>query len=165
CFDTPLAESAIVGISLGLALRGYRPVAEIQFAGFVYPALAQVISHVAKYRSRSHGMVSMPLTIRIPSFGGIGSPEHHSESPETYLAHTAGLKVVVPSTPADAYSLLRESIACDDPVLFLEPKRRYWTKEDLDLPVEAPPLGQAIVRRIGSEVRASRCGGHGGGGG
>lgn len=152
CFDTPLAESGIVGVSLGLAMRGYRPVAEIQFDGFVYPAFEQLISHVAKYRNRTRGLVSLPLTIRVPSFGGIGSPEHHSESPETYLAHTAGLKVVVPSTPADAYSLLRESIACDDPVVFLEPKRRYWTKDDVELPARTESIGEAVIRRSGRDA-------------
>jgi 2-oxoisovalerate dehydrogenase E1 component beta subunit len=152
CFDTPLAESAIVGVSLGLALRGYRPVPEIQFDGFMYPAFNQLVSHVAKYRNRSRGEAPMPITLRLPSFGGIGSPEHHSESPETYLAHTAGLKVVVPSTPSDAYSLLRDSIASDDPVVFLEPKRRYWSKEDIELPVRTEPIGQAVVRRPGKDV-------------
>jgi 2-oxoisovalerate dehydrogenase E1 component beta subunit len=152
CFDTPLAESAIAGVSLGLAMRGYRPVAEIQFDGFLYPALDQLISHIAKFRNRTRGRVAVPLTLRIPSFGGIGSPEHHSDSPETYLVHTAGLKVVVPSTPADAYSLLRESIRSDDPVMFLEPKRRYWMKEDLELPVQTEPIGRAAVRRPGDDV-------------
>ena len=135
CFDTPLAESAIVGISVGLALRGYRPVPEIQFDGFSYPAFDQIASHLAKYRNRTRGAEPMPVTLRVPSFGGIGSPEHHSESPETYFVHTAGLHVVVPSTPADAYSLLRESIASNDPVIFLEPKRRYWGRQELELPV------------------------------
>jgi 2-oxoisovalerate dehydrogenase E1 component subunit beta len=152
CFDTPLAESAIVGIAVGLALRGYRPVPEIQFDGFSYPAFDQIASHLAKYRNRSRGQVSMPVTLRLPSFGGIGSPEHHSESPETYFVHTAGLKVVVPATPADAYSLLRESIVSDDPVIFLEPKRRYWGREDLELPVSTEPIGQAVVRRPGSDL-------------
>ena len=152
CFDTPLAESAIVGVSLGLAMRGYRPVAEIQFDGFTFPALDQLISHVAKYRNRTRGQVTLPLTIRVPSFGGIGSPEHHSESPESYFAHTAGLKVVVPATPADAYSLLRESIGSDDPVIFLEPKRRYWLKAELALPVTTEPVGQAVVRSPGDDV-------------
>jgi 2-oxoisovalerate dehydrogenase E1 component beta subunit len=152
CFDTPLAESAIAGVALGLTLRGYRPVAEIQFDGFLYPALDQLINHIAKYRNRSGGQLSMPITLRIPSFGGIGSPEHHSDSPETYLVHTAGLKVVVPSTPADAYSLLRESIRSNDPVMFLEPKRRYWMKEELELPVVTEPIGKAVVRRPGDDV-------------
>jgi pyruvate dehydrogenase E1 component beta subunit len=109
-----------------------------------------VISHVAKYRNRTRGRVGLPLVIRIPYGGGIGAVEHHSESPEAYYAHTAGLTVVSPGTPADAYALLRASIAFDDPVIFLEPKRRYWLKEDLDLPVTAPPIGEAIVRRVGT---------------
>src|SRR6266704_1885948 len=125
--DTPLAESGIIGISIGLAIRGYRPVPEMQFDGFSYPALDQIFSHLAKYRNRSRGFQSMPVVVRVPFGGGIGSVEHHSESPETLYAHTAGLKVVTPATPADAYALLRESIQLDDPVIFLEPKRRYWT--------------------------------------
>src|SRR6266508_1549914 len=133
--DTPLAESGIIGISIGLAIRGYRPVPEMQFDGFSYPALDQIFSHLAKYRNRSRGFQSMPVVVRIPFGGGIGSVEHHSESPETLYAHTAGLKVVAPSTPADAYSLLRESIEIDDPVIFLEPKRRYWAKQEIDLPI------------------------------
>ncbi len=152
CFDTPLAESGIVGISIGLALKGFRPVAEIQFDGFSYPAMEQFVSHLAKYRMRTRGKTALPVTVRIPSFGGIGAVEHHSESPETYFVHTAGLKVVTPSDPADAYSLLRESIECDDPVIFLEPKVRYWTKADLDLPVTTEPMGHAGVRRTGTDV-------------
>src|SRR6266536_342797 len=143
--DTPLAESGIIGISIGLAIRGYRPVPEMQFDGFSYPALDQIFSHLAKYRNRSRGFQSMPVVVRIPFGGGIGSVEHHSESPETLYAHTAGLKVVAPSTPADAYSLLRESIEIDDPVIFLEPKRRYWAKQELDLPIRTEPIGQAKV--------------------
>src|SRR6266536_1328778 len=119
--DTPLAESGIIGISVGLAIRGYRPAAELQFDGFSHPALDKIMSHLAKYRNRSRGFQSMPVVVRIPYGGGIGSVEHHSESPETLYAHTAGLKVVTPATPADAYSLLRESIEIDDPVIFLEP--------------------------------------------
>ena len=152
CFDTPLAESAIVGTSIGLAMRGYRPVPEIQFDGFSYPAFEQIVSHLAKLRSRTRGVATFPITVRIPSFGGIGSPELHSESLETFLAHTAGLNVVVPSTPDDAYSMLRESIASDDPVLFLEPKRRYWTRADVELPVRTEPIGHAVVRRPGNDV-------------
>ncbi len=150
CFDTPVAESGIVGTAIGMALYGMRPVVEMQFDGFSYPALNQVISHVAKYRSRTRGRVGLPLVIRIPYGGGIGAVEHHSESPEAYYAHTAGLTVVSPGTPADAYALLRASIAFEDPVVFLEPKRRYWLKEDLDFPVTAPPIGKAIVRRPGT---------------
>lgn len=119
CFDTPLAESALIGISVGLALRGFVPVPEIQFDGFTYPAFDQVVSHLAKYHTRTRGEVDMPVTVRIPSFGGIGAAEHHSESTESYWAHTAGLKVVVPSTPADAYWLLHHAISCRDPVMFL----------------------------------------------
>ena len=152
CFDTPLAESGIVGLALGLAMRGYRPVPEIQFAGFTYPALDQVITHLAKYRNRTAGRVCLPVVIRIPSFGGIGSPEHHSESPETYFVHTAGLRVVSPSTPADAYSMLREAIAGDDPTLYLEPVRHYWARNDVEFPIMTEPLRQAVVRRPGDDV-------------
>jgi 2-oxoisovalerate dehydrogenase E1 component beta subunit len=150
CFDTPVAEAGIAGTAIGMAIYGLRPVVEMQFDGFSYPALNQVISHVAKYRNRTRGRVGLPMVIRIPYGGGIGAVEHHSESPEAYYAHTAGLTVVSPGTPADAYALLRASIAFDDQVIFLEPKRRYWLKEDLDLPVTAPPIGEAIVRREGT---------------
>ncbi|MCB0996580.1 MAG: alpha-ketoacid dehydrogenase subunit beta, partial [Acidimicrobiales bacterium] len=152
CFDTPLAEAGLVGVAIGLCLRGYRPVVEIQFDGFMYPALDQLISHVAKLRSRTRGALGLPLTIRLASFGSVGAIEHHSESPETYLTHTAGLKVVVPATPADAYSLTVESIESDDPVIVLEPKVRYWTKADLDLPVRTEPIGAAVIRRPGTDV-------------
>ena len=152
CFDTPLAESAIVGIAIGMAIRGMVPVPEIQFDGFAAPAFDQIVSHLAKYRMRTHGDVDMPVTIRIPSFGGIGAVEHHSESTESYWLHTAGLKVVIPSTPSDAYWLLRAAISSRDPVIFLEPKRRYWTKGELDTSVPAPPIGQAAVRRTGRDV-------------
>jgi 2-oxoisovalerate dehydrogenase E1 component beta subunit len=151
CFDTPLAEAGIVGTALGLALHGWRPVVEMQFDGFSYPAFEQIISHVAKYANRSRGTLRIPITIRIPYGGGIGGAEHHSESPESYFAHTAGLTVVTPSEPADAYALLRASIASDDPVIFLEPKRRYWSKQDVDLPVAGAPIGRATVRRAGTD--------------
>ena len=152
-FDTPLAEAAIAGVSLGLALAGWHPVAEMQFDGFSYPALDQVISHIAKYRYRSRGRQSAPLVIRIPFAGGVGAAEHHSESPEAYYAHTAGLKVVVPSTPLDAYDLLRESIADPDPVIFFEPKSRYWSKEQGDLGAngDALPIGKARIARRGTD--------------
>jgi pyruvate dehydrogenase E1 component beta subunit len=150
-FDTPLAESAIAGVSLGLALAGWRPVAEMQFDAFSYPALDQVISHVAKYRYRSRGTAPVPLTIRIPFAGGIGAAEHHSESPESYYAHTAGLKVVVPASALDAYALLRASIADPDPVIFLEPKSRYWSKETGDLDPDAAPIGRARLVRDGGD--------------
>lgn len=159
CFDTPLAESAVAGIAVGLALRGFVPVPEIQFDGFTYPALDQVISHIAKYRSRTRGEVSMPITIRVPSFGGIGAAEHHSESTEVHWAHTAGLKVVVPATPADGYWLLRHAIACPDPVMFLEPKRRYWTRGDVDTSRPEAGIGHAAVRRPGTDVTVLTYGG------
>ncbi len=148
-FNTPIAEAGIAGICVGLALAGWRPIAEMQFDGFSYPALDQVISHIAKYRMRTRGRVAMPVVIRIPAFGGIRGKEHHGESPETYYAHTAGLKVVVPSGPLDAYRLLSLSIADPDPVIFLEPKSRYWAKEDGELAVDGPPIGRAWVRRDG----------------
>lgn len=152
CFDTPLAESAIIGTSIGMAMYGHRPVPEIQFDGFAYPAFEQIVSHLAKMRNRSRGKMRMPVTVRIPYGGGIGAVEHHSESPETYWVHTAGLKVVTPSDPADAYWLLRESIRSDDPVIFLEPKRRYWMKAEVDLPVEGAPMDRAVVRRQGVDA-------------
>jgi 2-oxoisovalerate dehydrogenase E1 component beta subunit len=159
CFDTPLAESAVIGIAVGLALRGFVPVPEIQFDGFSYPAFDQVVSHLAKYRTRTRGEINMAVTVRIPSFGGIGAVEHHSESTESYWAHTAGLKVVVPSTPSDAYWLLRHAIACPDPVMFLEPKRRYWGREVVDTARPGPPIGQAAVRRAGTDVTVLTYGG------
>jgi pyruvate dehydrogenase E1 component beta subunit len=159
CFDTPLAESAVIGIAVGLALRGFVPVPEIQFDGFSYPAFDQVVSHLAKYRARTRGEVAMPVTVRIPSFGGIGAAEHHSESTESYWAHTAGLKVVVPSVPADAYWLLRHAIACPDPVMFLEPKRRYWGRGVVDTNRPEPPIGHAAVRRSGTDVTVVTYGG------
>ena len=160
CIDMPLAESAIVGAGIGMAVRGLRPVAEIQFDGFVYPALDQIISHAAKYRSRTAGSLSVPITVRIPSWGGIGAAEHHSESLETHLCHTAGLVVVAPSTPQDAYHLLRAAIDLDDPVMFLEPKRRYWTKGPVD-PDDGPAAAwdRAVVRRRGEHATVVTWGG------
>jgi 2-oxoisovalerate dehydrogenase E1 component beta subunit len=152
CFDTPLAESAIIGIAVGMAIRGFVPVPEIQFDGFAAPAFDQIVSHLAKYRMRTRGDVDMPVTIRIPSFGGIGAVEHHSESTESYWLHTAGLKVVVPSTPSDAYWLLRYAIAERDPVIFLEPKRRYWARGEVDTTNPAEPIGRAVIRRPGADV-------------
>ncbi|MBI1349520.1 MAG: alpha-ketoacid dehydrogenase subunit beta [Actinomycetales bacterium] len=131
--DSPLAESAIVGAAVGLAMRGYRPVVEIQFDGFVYPAFDQIVSQVAKTLRRSEGAVRMPVVIRIPYGGGIGAVEHHSESPEAYFVHTAGLRVLTPSDPGAAYRTIQQAIACDDPVVYLEPKRRYWDKGEVDL--------------------------------
>jgi 2-oxoisovalerate dehydrogenase E1 component beta subunit len=148
-FDTPVAEAGIVGAAVGLALAGWRSIVELQFDGFSYPALDQVISHVAKYRYRTRGRASVPIVIRIPFGGGIRGKEHHGESPETYYAHTAGLKVVVPSTPLDAYALLSASIDDPDPVIFLEPKSRYWVKEAGAMTTEAPGIGRARVVRGG----------------
>jgi 2-oxoisovalerate dehydrogenase E1 component beta subunit len=141
--DAPLAESGIVGASVGMAMRGYRPVVEIQFDGFVYPAFDQIVSQVAKVHRRSEGHVPMPMVIRIPYGGGIGAVEHHSESPEAYFAHTAGLRVLSPSDPQAAYLTIQQAIASDDPVVFLEPKRRYWDKGEVDEGVDALDPGQA----------------------
>ena len=159
CFDTPLAESAIIGIAIGMAIRGFVPVPEIQFDGFSAPAFDQMVSHLAKYRMRTHGDVDMPVTVRIPSFGGIGAVEHHSESTETYWLHTAGLKVVVPSTPSDAYWLLRQSISCPDPIVYLEPKRRSWTRGIVDTEAAELPFGRAAIRRRGEHVTVLTYGG------
>jgi pyruvate dehydrogenase E1 component beta subunit len=148
-FNTPIAEAGIAGMCVGLAMAGWRPIAELQFDGFSYPALDQVIGHVAKYRMRTRGRVAMPVVIRIPSFGGIRGKEHHGESPETYYVHTAGLKVVTPSTPLDSYSMLSAAIADPDPVIFLEPKARYWSREDGELGSDGLPLGSARVVRDG----------------
>lgn len=150
-FDTPLAESAIAGVSVGLGLAGWHPVCEMQFDGFSYPALDEVISHIAKYRMRSRGHQHVPMVIRIPYAGGYGGAEHHNDSPESYYVHTAGLKVVTPSTPLDAYSLLRQSIADPDPVIFFEPKSRYWTKESGELEADGLPIGRARLVREGSD--------------
>ncbi|MBP2411336.1 pyruvate dehydrogenase E1 component beta subunit [Arthrobacter stackebrandtii] len=153
--DTPLAESAIIGTAVGLAYRGFRPVCEIQFDGFIYPGFDQIVSQVAKLHARTHGKVRMPLTIRVPFGGGIGSPEHHSESPEAYFVHTSGLRVISPSNPQDAYTMLRQAIASDDPVLYFEPKRRYHAKGDVELnaPLSAaPPMGAALVAEPGTDV-------------
>lgn len=150
--DTPLAESGIVGTALGLALRGYRPVVEIQFDGFVYPAFDQIVSQVSRMSFRSHGKLPVPMVIRIPYGGNIGAIEHHSESPEAYFAHTPGLKVVTPSTPHDAYWMIQQAIASDDPVLFLEPKRRYHDKGEVDAEAAPIPLHQARVVRPGTDV-------------
>jgi pyruvate dehydrogenase E1 component beta subunit len=149
--DTPLAESAIIGTAIGLALRGYRPVCEIQFDGFVYPAYDQIVSQLAKMHYRSQGRLRMPIVVRIPFGGGIGAVEHHSESPEAYFAHTAGLKVVACSNPADAHWMIRQAIASDDPIIFLEPKRRYWEKAPVDTAAEPYPLFASRVLREGTD--------------
>jgi 2-oxoisovalerate dehydrogenase E1 component subunit beta len=150
--DTPLAESGIVGAAIGMAMYGMRPVCEMQFDGFTYPAFEQIVSHLAKYGSRSRGRMRLPVVIRIPYGGGIGAVEHHSESLEAYFTHTAGLKVVTPSTPTDAFHLLVRSIQDPDPVIFLEPKRRYWIREDVELKPNGLPIGKAVIRREGSDV-------------
>lgn len=153
--DTPLAESGIVGTAVGLALRGFRPVVEIQFDGFVYPAFDQIVCQVAKLHYRTGGKVRLPITIRIPWAGGVGAAEHHSESPEAYFVHTAGLRVVAVSNPQDAYTMLRQAIASEDPVIFFEPKRLYHSKGEVDLAghvADAAPLGLARVVREGSDV-------------
>jgi 2-oxoisovalerate dehydrogenase E1 component beta subunit len=151
--DTPLAESGIIGTAVGLALRGYRPVCEIQFDGFVYPAFDQIVTQLAKYRARSLGHVTMPVVVRIPFGGGIGAVEHHSESPEAYFAHTAGLRVVSCSNPLDAYDMIRQAISCEDPVIFFEPKRRYWDKGEVQLgAMPAGELFEARIARPGSDV-------------
>jgi 2-oxoisovalerate dehydrogenase E1 component subunit beta len=149
--DTPLAEAGIIGTAVGLAIRGYRPVCEIQFDGFVFPAYNQIVAQVAKMYYRSLGNVRLPIVIRIPYGGGIGAVEHHSESPEAYFAHTPGLKVVTCSNPADAYAMIQQSIASDDPIVFFEPKRRYWEKGlvDLDAPAALPLHASQVVREGG----------------
>jgi pyruvate dehydrogenase E1 component beta subunit len=157
-FDTPLAESGIVGTAIGMAMNGLRPVVEMQFDAFAYPAFEQITSHLAKLRNRTQGRVELPIVIRIPYGGGIGGVEHHCDSSEAYYTHTPGLRVVTPGTPADAYVLLRQAIASPDPVIFLEPKRRYWSKETVP---EQPgaPMDRAVVRRPGSDVTLISYGG------
>lgn len=152
CFDTPLAESGIVGMAVGMAMNGMRPVVEMQFDAFAYPAFEQITSHVAKMRNRTRGAIGLPMVIRVPYGGGIGGVEHHSDSSEAYYAHTPGLTVVTPATVADAYSLLREAIEYPDPVIFLEPKRLYWAKDEVALPALEQPFGQAAVRREGRDA-------------
>ncbi len=142
---TPLAESGIIGTAIGMAMRGYRPVCEIQFDGFIYPAFDQLVSQLAKMHYRSAGSVRLPVVIRVPFGGGIGAVEHHSESPEAYFAHTAGLRVVACSTPNDAYWMIQQAIASDDPVMVFEPKRRYWEKGPVSLDGPPPPLHEARV--------------------
>jgi 2-oxoisovalerate dehydrogenase E1 component beta subunit len=167
--DTPLAESGIVGTAVGLAVRGYRPVCEIQFDGFVYPAFDQIVCQLAKFRARSGGTLAMPVVIRIPYGGGIGAVEHHSESNEAYFAHTAGLRVVVCATAAEAHRMIQQAVRSDDPVIFYEPKRRYWEKgpvrlgsvgdDDGDLPLHRArivrPGSDATVIAYGAMVRVA----------
>lgn len=151
-FNTPLAEATIAALALGLAMKGFRPVAEMQFDAFSYPSFQQVTSNIAKYHTRTSGAVNMQLVIRIPYGGNVGAIEQHSESPETYYVHTAGLKVVTPSSPADAYGLLTAAIRDPDPVIFLEPKARYWMRQDVDLPAAPLPLDRAQVVREGRDA-------------
>ncbi|GAB2933423.1 alpha-ketoacid dehydrogenase subunit beta [Streptomyces mayteni] len=156
--DTPLAESGIIGTAIGLALRGYRPVTEIQFDGFVFPAYDQIVTQLAKMHARSLGTVKLPVVIRIPYGGGIGAVEHHSESPEALFAHVAGLKVVTPANPSDAYWMLQQAIECDDPVVFFEPKSRYWEKGEVDTASIPGPLHAAKVVRSGTDLTIAAYG-------
>lgn len=154
CTDTPLAEAGILGAAVGMAMYGLRPVVEMQFDAFAYPAFEQLISHVARMRNRTRGAMPLPITVRVPYGGGIGGVEHHSDSSEAYYMATPGLTVVTPATVADAYGLLRQSIASDDPVVFLEPKRLYWTRDSWnpEAPEDVLPIGTAVVRRPGTSA-------------
>jgi pyruvate dehydrogenase E1 component beta subunit len=151
-FNSPIAESGIVGTAIGLAMRGYRSVAEIQFEGFVYPAFNQIVSQLAKLTNRSEGHLSMPVVVRIPYGGGIGAVEHHSESPEAYFAHTPGLRVISPSNSNDAYWMIQQAIESNDPVIFFEPKRRYWQKGMVNLDSPPSSMHDAKVIREGTQV-------------
>jgi 2-oxoisovalerate dehydrogenase E1 component beta subunit len=146
--DTPLAESGIIGTAVGLAMRGYAPVAEIQFDGFIFPAFDQITTQVARLHLRSAGTLDMRIVIRVPNGGGIGAVEHHSESPEAYFAHTPGLRIVTPSNPVDAFMMIRQAIAHPDPILFLEPKRRYWDKAEVDTSAALAPLPELFRARV-----------------
>jgi pyruvate dehydrogenase E1 component beta subunit len=150
--DTPLAESGIVGTAIGLAMRGYRPVCEIQFDGFIFPAFDQITTQLAKLTSRHDGRTPFPVVIRVPYGGHIGAVEHHQESPEAYFAHTPGLRVVTPSNPHDAYWMIQEAISSNDPVLFFEPKSRYWPKGDVDVAASGWPLHASRVVRVGTDI-------------
>jgi 2-oxoisovalerate dehydrogenase E1 component beta subunit len=150
--DTPLAESGIIGAAIGLAMRGYRPVCEIQFDGFIFPGFDQITSQLAKLTSRHEGTSRFPVVIRVPYGGHVGAVEHHQESPEAYFAHTPGLRVVSPSTPQDAYWMIQQSIASNDPVLFFEPKSRYWPKGQVDLEQPTAPLHTTVVVREGTDA-------------
>lgn len=152
CFDTPLAESGIVGTAVGMAMNGLRPVVEMQFDAFAYPAFEQIVDHVAKMGNRTRGAVRLPIVIRIPFAGGIGGVEHHSDSSEAYYVHTPGLTVVAPSTPQDAYGLLRAAIAYPDPIVFLEPKKLYWSTGEVDVAAPLPRIGSARIAREGTDA-------------
>ncbi len=158
-FDTPLAESGIIGTAIGMAMNGLVPVVEMQFDAFAYPAFEQITSHLAKLHNRTRGRVALPIVVRIPFGGGIGGVEHHCDSSETYYTHTPGLRVVTPGTPSDAYRLLRQSIGCPDPVVFLEPKRRYWSRETAVLTTDGPAIDRAVIRRPGTDVTLITYGG------
>jgi pyruvate dehydrogenase E1 component beta subunit len=157
-FNSPIAESGIVGTAIGLAMRGYRPIAEIQFDGFIFPAFDQIVTQLAKLQNRSEGYLTMPVVIRVPYGGGIGAVEHHSESPEAYFAHTAGLRVMSPSNPNDAYWMIQQAIASTDPVMFFEPKRRYWQKGAVNLDGADLAADKARVLREGSQVTVATYG-------
>ncbi|MBT1004422.1 alpha-ketoacid dehydrogenase subunit beta [Paenarthrobacter sp. DKR-5] len=150
--DSPLAESGIIGTCIGLALRGYRPIAEIQFDGFVFPGFNQITTQLAKMHARSDGQLTVPVVIRIPYGGGIGSVEHHSESPEALFAHTAGLRIITPSNPQDAYWMIQQAVECQDPVIVFEPKRRYWLKGEVDLEKPTSDPFSAHVLREGTDA-------------
>ncbi|MCW3006191.1 MAG: pdhB [Solirubrobacterales bacterium] len=156
-FDTPLAEAGILGTAVGLCMHGFRPIAEMQFDGFTFPAFNQLAAHVSKLRTRSGGALNLPLTLRVPSYGAIRSPEHHSESIETFCAHLPSIKVVSPSTPSEAYALLRAAVADPDPVVFLEPKSRYWSREER---VAGDDLVGAGARQSGADADAERGDGY-----
>jgi pyruvate dehydrogenase E1 component beta subunit len=157
-FNTPIAESGIIGTAIGLAMRGYRPVTEIQFDGFIFPAFDQITTQLAKMQNRSEGFTNMPVVIRVPYGGGIGAVEHHSESPEALFAHTAGLRIVSPSNPNDAYWMIQQAIKSTDPVMFFEPKRRYWQKGPVNL--DTPPAGMHTARILkpGTDVTIATYG-------
>jgi 2-oxoisovalerate dehydrogenase E1 component beta subunit len=158
-FDTPLAEAGIIGTAIGMAMNGMVPVVEMQFDAFAYPAFEQITSHLAKLHNRTRGQVTLPIVVRIPYGGGIGGVEHHCDSSEVYYTHTPGLRVVTPARPADAYRLLRQAIACPDPVIFLEPKRRYWSKDRVELTTSGPGIDQAEIIRPGRDVTIIAYGG------
>lgn len=149
--DTPLAEAGIIGSAIGLAMRGYRPVCEIQFEGFIFPGFNQIVTQLAKLTNRHDGQIQMPVVIRVPYGGHIGAVEHHQESPEAYFAHTPGLRVVSPSTPNDAYWMMQQAIQSNDPVLYFEPKAKYWTKGEVDPAAPSAELHQSRIAREGSD--------------
>ena len=153
CFDTPLAEGGIMGAAIGMAVAGLKPVVEIQFSGFSYPAFDQLVNHAARLRNRTRGAMQVPLVVRMPYGGGIGAPEHHSESPEALFAHIQGLKVVIPSTPHDTKGLLIAAVRDPDPVIFMEPKRIYRSiKQDVPEEAYTIEIGRANVMKTGEDL-------------